>query len=195
MTLEKIMSTNLGLCITGSFCNFKETIQLANKLCASDFSVTPILSFNAATMDTKFFKADDFILEITNATKKSPIITIQGAEPIGTKKLFDICLVAPATGNTIAKINNAITDTPVTMCVKAHLRNNRPVVIFISTNDALSASAQNIGQLLNKKNIYFVPFSQDNPIEKPNSLISSFDLVVPTLKSALIQKQYQPILI
>ncbi|MEG1608452.1 MAG: dipicolinate synthase subunit B [Clostridia bacterium] len=188
------MSINLGLCITGSFCTFEKILILAKNLVMQDYKVTPILSFNAAQMDTKFFKAKDFADKIQLICGVAPFTTIQEAEPVGTKKLFDICLVAPATGNSLAKINNGITDTPVTMCVKAHLRNNRPVVLFVSTNDGLSASARNIGGLINKKHMFFVPFSQDNPTQKPNSLVSKFELVIPTLEEAIVEKQIQPVL-
>lgn len=145
-------------------------------------------------MDTKFFKAKEFSDKLEHICGVAPLTTIQSAEPVGTKKLFDICLVAPTTGNTLAKINNGITDTPVTMCVKAHLRNNRPVLLFVSTNDGLSASANNIGGLLNKKHIYFVPFSQDNASQKPNSLVANFDLVIPAICEALEERQLQPLL-
>lgn len=189
------MCINIGLCITGSFCTFKKTLEMAKKLVEHGYNLTAILSYNAATIDTRFYAAKDFLEQIKQVTGKDVITEISTAEPVGTKKLFDICLVAPTTGNTLAKINYAITDTPVTMCVKAHLRNNRPVVIFVSTNDGLAANAQNIGQLLNRKHVYFVPFGQDDAKEKPNSLISDFDSVIPTIKLALQEKQLQPVLL
>ena len=153
------------------------------------------MSFNSYNLDSKFGKAKDFIEKIENITQNKIIHTIQDAEPIGPKKMFDILIVAPCSGNTIAKLANDIIDTPVCMAVKSHLRNNRPVVIAISTNNALSGSAENIGKLLNRKNYYFVPFKQDNPITKPNSLVFDAKYIIKTLEYALDNEQIQPILL
>lgn len=188
------MKTKIGLCITGSFCTLQATLVMAQKLVDNDYIVYPVLSNNVATMDTRFYKCQDFRDDIERICKNKCICTIQQAEPIGPKNLFDICLVAPATGNTLSKIKHAITDTPVTMAVKAHLRNNKPVVIAVSTNDGLSASAQNIGELLNRKNIYFVPFCQDDAEKKYASLVADLRLVIPTIEQAKLGKQIQPIL-
>ncbi|MCM1306237.1 MAG: dipicolinate synthase subunit B [Bacteroides sp.] len=186
--------TKLGLCITGSFCTFKSILDAVDDLIAHGYDVTPIFSYNVSTLDTRFFKQADFERIIVEKTGKQPIKTIPDAEPLGTSKALDVMLVAPCTGNTLAKIAHGITDTPVTLAVKAHLRNNRPVVIFVSTNDALGANAKNIGLLLNTKNIYFVPFGQDAPLKKPNSLVADFSQIVPTLAEALNGKQIQPVI-
>lgn len=186
--------TKIGLCITGSFCTFKSILNAIDDLVAHDFDITPIFSFNVSTLDTRFFKQADFEKLVVEKTGKQPIKTIVDAEPIGTSKGLELMLVAPCTGNTLAKIAHGITDTPVTMAVKAQLRNNRPVVLSVSSNDALGANARNIGALLNTKNIYFVPFGQDAPTKKTNSLIADTTLIVPACREALTGRQMQPAL-
>ena len=187
---------NIGFAFTGSFCTFNKTIEELKKLKnIKNTIITPIMSFNSYNLDSKFGKAIDFIEKIENITQNKIIHTIQDAEPIGPKKMFDILIVAPCSGNTIAKLANDIIDTPVCMAVKSHLRNNSPVVIAISTNNALSGSAENIGKLLNRKNYYFVPFKQDNPITKPNSLVFDAKYIIKTLEYALDNEQIQPILL
>lgn len=187
---------SIGFAFTGSFCTFNRTIEELKKLKnIKNTIITPIMSFNSYNLDSKFGKAKDFIEKIENITQNKIIHTIQDAEPIGPKKMFDILIVAPCSGNTIAKLANDIIDTPVCMAVKSHLRNNRPVVIAISTNNALSGSAENIGKLLNRKNYYFVPFKQDNPITKPNSLVFDAKYIIKTLEYALDNEQIQPILL
>ncbi len=186
--------TKIGLCITGSFCTFKSVLQAIDELVKANYDITPIFSFNAATLDTRFFKHDDFERLIVEKTGKTPIKDIVNAEPIGTSAGLELMLVAPCTGNTLAKIAHGITDTPVTMAVKATLRNNKPVVLAVSSNDALGANAKNLGMLMNTKNIYFVPFGQDAPMKKSNSLIANNSLILPTLQAALVGKQYQPIM-
>lgn len=187
---------NIGFAFTGSFCTFNKTIEELKKLKnIKNTIITPIMSFNSYNLDSKFGKAKDFIEKIENITQNKIIHTIQDAEPIGPKKMFDILIVAPCSGNTIAKLANDIIDTPVCMAVKSHLRNNSPVVIAISTNNALSGSAENIGKLLNRKNYYFVPFKQDNPITKPNSLVFDAKYIIKTLEYALDNEQIQPILL
>ena len=187
---------NFGFAITSSFCTFNKTIEELKKLKnIKNTIITPIMSFNSYNLDSKFGKAKDFIEKIENITQNKIIHTIQDAEPIGPKKMFDILIVAPCSGNTIAKLANDIIDTPVCMAVKSHLRNNSPVVIAISTNNALSGSAENIGKLLNRKNYYFVPFKQDNPITKPNSLVFDAKYIIKTLEYALDNEQIQPILL
>ena len=187
---------SIGFAFTGSFCTFNKTIEELKKLKnIKNTIITPIMSFNSYNLDSKFGKAKDFIEKIENITQNKIIHTIQDAEPIGPKKMFDILIVAPCSGNTIAKLANDIIDTPVCMAVKSHLRNNRPVVIAISTNNALSGSAENIGKLLNRKNYYFVPFKQDNPITKPNSLVFDAKYIIKTLEYALDNVQIQPILL
>ncbi len=187
--------TKIGLCITGSFCTFKSILDAIDELVAHDYDITPIFSFNVSSLDTRFFKQSDFESIVIEKTGKTPIKTIVDAEPIGTSKGLELMLVAPCTGNTLAKIANGVTDTPVTMAVKAQLRNNRPVVLSVSSNDALGANAKNIGALLNTKNIYFVPFGQDAPLKKSNSLIADTKLIVPTCDEALKGKQLQPVII
>ena len=191
----KIKDKRIGFVLTGSFCTFKHTIPQIKKIVEEGGIVIPITSRNAYNMDTKFGTAQEFIKEIEEITNKEIIHTIQGAEPIGPKGLTDILIIAPATGNTIGKLANGITDDVGTMATKSHLRNNNPVVIAISTNDGLAGSAENIGKLLNRNNYFFVPFRQDNPITKPRSLVFDPKYIIPTLEKALEKEQVQPILI
>ena len=163
-------------------------------LVGSGYEVLPIMSSCAYNTDTRFGRAEDFIYYIETLTDKKIIHSIEDAEPIGPKKLCDIMVVAPCTGNTMAKLANGITDTPVTMAVKSHLRAQRPVLLAPATNDALGASAKNIGALLNTKNIFFVPMSQDDPENKPTSLVSRFEKIPECVENALTGKQTQPIL-
>lgn len=185
----------VGFALTGSFCTFSNTIPQMTKLIEEGAEVIPIMSFNAHNMDTKFGKAEDFINKIKEITKNEIIHTIDGAEPIGPKHLTDIMVIAPCSGNTLGKMANGITDTPVLMAAKSHLRNENPLVIAISTNDGLSGSAESIGKLLNRKHLYFVPFRQDNPITKPRSLVFDPNYIVDTVKKALEREQIQPILL
>lgn len=191
----KFKDLKIGFALTGSFCTFSKTIPKIKELVDEGAKVLPIMSFNAYNLDTKFGKAKDFIAQIENITGNEIIHTIQGAEPIGPKNLTDIMIIAPTTGNTIAKLANGITDTPVTMAAKSHLRNERPLIIAISTNDALSSSAKNIGTLLNKRNFYFVPFSQDNPITKPRSIVFDENYIIKTIEYALNREQIEPIIL
>lgn len=187
------MKTCIGYAMCGSFCTFRKAVEQMKNLKDNGYDILPIMSDTAYNTDTRFGKAKEFISEIENIAQKSIVHTITSAEPIGPKYMCDIMLVAPCTGNTLSKIANGITDTPVTMAVKSHLRVEKPVLLCIASNDALGASAQNIGKLLNTKNIYFVPMSQDAPIEKPNSLISHFDLIEESVKSVQNGIQPQPI--
>ena len=155
--------------------------------------IIPIMSFNAYNLDTKFGTSKEFISEIEDISQKKIIHSITTAEPIGPKKMTDIMIIAPCTGNTIAKLVNGITDTPAVMAAKSHLRNNNPLVIAVSTNDALSGNASNIGTLLNRNNYYFVPFKQDNPITKPRSMVFEPEYIIKTLEYALDREQIQPI--
>ena len=194
--LLNLENKKIGFALTGSFCTFKKTIQeMENLLKIDGIEIFPIMSFNSYNLDSKFGNAKNFIKKIEELTKNNIIHTITEAEPIGPKKMFDILIVAPCSGNTIAKLSNDIIDTPVTMAVKSHLRNERPVVIAISTNNALSGAAENIGRLLNRKNYYFVPFKQDNPITKPNSLVFDPTYIKRTLEEALDNHQIQPIIL
>lgn len=183
----------IGIAITGSFCTFGKVLPELEKLAEKGYDLVPVMSFNAASTDTRFYKAENFRNEIVRITGKEPVTTIADAEPMGTQQKVDLMIVAPCTGNTLAKIACGITDTPVTMAVKAHLRNNRPVLIALSSNDALGANAKNIGLLLSRKNVYFVPFNQDSPDGKPNSLIADLSLLEPSVEAALKNIQIQPV--
>ena len=191
----KLKGKNIGFILTGSFCTFKNILPQIQKLVEEEANVIPIMSENAYSMDTRFGDASEFIGKIKEITNNDVIHTIQGAEPIGPKELTDIMVIAPATGNTIAKMANGITDTVATMATKAHLRNNKPVVVAISTNDGLSGSAENIGKLLNRRNFYFVPFKQDNPITKPRSIVFSPEYLITTIEEALDRVQLQPMIL
>ncbi len=188
-----LQGINLGLCMCGSFCTFNQVISEVERLSKRGINIYPILSYNADSISTRFGAVEDFRKKLTDITGNKIISTIKDAEPIGPQKLLDIMLVAPCTGNTMAKLNNGITDTPVTMACKAHLRNNRPLVIALATNDALGVSLQNIGGLMVRKNIYFVPFGQDNSDKKPLSMIADFSKIYETLSLAMDRKQFQPI--
>lgn len=190
-----MQNKTVGFALCGSFCTFKKAIPQMKRLADEGYRVIPIMSHTAYTTDTRFGKSCEFIDEIENICKENIIYTISGAEPIGPKKLLDILVIAPCTGNTIGKMANGITDTSVTLAAKAHLRNARPVIIAVSTNDALGASAKNIGLLMNSKNIYFVPMAQDDCLGKPNSIVANFDLIPETVKSVLENKQPQPVFI
>lgn len=186
----------LGYALTGSFCTIKESVKALKTLKTNyDIKIIPIFSEIVYSTDTRFGKAEDLKREVEEICQNKIIHTVVGAEPIGPKNLLDILVVAPATGNTLAKSALSITDSTVTMSIKAHLRNNKPVVLGIATNDALGGSAKNIGLLHNTKNIYFVPYRQDDPQGKNNSLICDFSLIPQTVEEALKGKQLQPIFI
>jgi dipicolinate synthase subunit B len=185
---------NIGLCITGSFCTFKKLLPEIEKMVESGNNVFPIFSFTVSNNDTRFYKAKDFYDDIKEITGNEVVTTITGAEPFGPTKKMDLMIIAPCTGNTLAKLNNAITDTPVLMATKAHLRNNKPLLIALSTNDGLSANAKNIGELINKKNVFLVPFSQDNYVDKVNSLIAHYDMLIDSADEALEGRQIQPVI-
>lgn len=196
MLFLKLEGKKVGFAFTGSFCTFKAVIEELKKIKNEKADILPIMSYNSYNLDTKFGKAQEYIDQVKDITEKEEIIhTIQDAEPIGPKKLTDVMVIAPCSGNTIAKLANGITDTPVLMAAKSHLRNNNPVVLAISTNDGLSGSAENIGKLLNRNNYYFVPFKQDNPITKPRSLVADFKYLIPTIELALDGEQIEPILL
>lgn len=186
--------TKLGLALCGSFCTFDKLIPAAENL-AQKYDLTVIMSEITANTDTRFGKTEEFKERLRQISGKNILATIPEAEPAGPKKLFDMLLVAPCTGNTLAKLACGIADSTVTMACKAHLRNGRPVVISISTNDALGANAKNIGELINRKNYYFVPFRQDDPQGKPTSMISDLSLLEQTIEAALAGRQLQPLII
>jgi len=191
----KLINKNIGYIFTGSFCTFRKSIEALKDILKEGANVIPIMSYNAYNFDTKFGMANDFINEIEELTGNKIIHSIQDAEPIGPKRLTDIMIISPASGNTMAKLANDIIDTPALMAAKSHLRNENPLVIAPSTNNGLGNNAINIGKLLNMKNIYFVPFKQDNPITKPRSIVSDFKHVKSTLELALEGIQIQPILL
>jgi len=190
-----IEGKRIGFVMTGSFCTFRKTIDELKKIVKLGAKVIPIMSENSYTMNTKFGKAEDFINEVEDITGTKILHTIQEVEPIGPKDMLDILVVAPATGNTMAKLANDIIDNSATMAVKSHLRRERPVVIAISTNNGLSGAGENIGKLFNRKHYYFVPFKQDNPITKPRSIVFDPSYLIKTIEYALDNEQIQPILL
>lgn len=189
-----IKGKKVGVAVTGSFCTIDKTFKELKNLVDKGAEVYTIFSDNVQSIESRFGIPEDFIKKAESITGRKPIMCIEDAEPIGPKALFDIMVILPCTGNTAAKLANGISDTPVLMGVKAHLRNNRPLVISISTNDGLGMNMKNIGLLMNTKNIYFVPFGQDNSEKKPNSLIAHTDLLVSALEAALENRQLQPVL-
>lgn len=184
----------VGFAICGSFCTFKSVFKEIENLVKAGYDIVPIMSENAYSFDTRFGEASFWQNELKRITKKDIIHTIKDAEPIGPKKLLDALIIAPCTGNTLAKLSNGVADTSVTLAVKAHLRNARPVVIAVSTNDALANAGKNIGSLMNYKHTYFVPFRQDSFKNKPCSCVADFTLLEKTLENALNGIQLQPIL-
>ena len=192
--MTDLNTARIGCAMTGSFCTFKRAFEAWRALAASGASLTPIMSFNAASLDTRFYPAAEAVKLFGEIAGRPPLVTLGEVEPIGPKKLLDALVIAPCTGNTLAKLAGGIADTPVTLAAKSHLRNGRPLVIAVSSNDALAQNAKNIGQLLAMRNVFFVPFAQDDPVGKPNSLVARFDLVPETLKCALENRQIQPVL-
>ena len=183
-----------GLALCGSYCTYDRVMAAAERM-AERYELTAIMSENAASADSRFGKAADFLQKLEAFTGKPVITSIAAAEHIGPKALLDVLVIAPCTGNTLAKLALGVTDTSVTMAAKAHLRNGRPVVIAVSTNDGLSGSASNIGALLSRKNVYFVPFGQDDPLKKPCSLVADFTRIEETIENALEGRQIQPVLL
>lgn len=190
----KLENKNIGIAFTGSFCTYKKAFAELQQLVKEGAKVQTIFSNASQTIDSRFGDAQDFVKKAEEITGIPPMLSISQVEPIGPKSLLDILVLFPCTGNTIAKLANGITDTPVLMAAKAHLRNEKPLVISVSTNDALGMNMKNIGLLLNAKHIYFVPFGQDDPVKKPNSMIAHTGLLVPTLEAALEGRQLQPII-
>ncbi len=186
--------TSIGFAMTGSFCTFERVLRQMEALVRRGYEVVPVLSFNAGMLDTRFMTAEHLRARIVEITGNEPIDTLAGAEPIGPKKMTDVFLIAPATGNSLAKLAGGIYDTPALLGAKSHLRNDRPLVLAVSTNDGLGAAAQNIGRLLNVRNIYFVPFGQDDPVKKPRSLVADFTQIPRTIAAALSGVQMQPML-
>ncbi len=184
----------IGFALTGSFCTYSAVFKELKNIKLSGAKVTAIFSNTAQHTKCRFGSGEDFIKDAIEITENKPIISIVEAEPVGPKNLFDVLVIAPCTGNTLAKLTNGITDSPVLMATKSHLRNNKPVVISLASNDSLSMNLKNIGTLINIKNIYFVPFGQDNCKTKPNSMIAHTDLIIPTIEKALLGIQIQPVI-
>lgn len=191
----ELKNLNVGLGITGSFCNFKEVKSVIEQLKLQEVKkIIPIVSYSTKDYDTRFYKSKDFVKMLEETTDNKVIDTIVKAEPIGPKNLVDIIIVCPCTGNTLAKLAHGITDTPVLMAIKSHLRNNKPVVLGVSTNDGLGKSLQNIAILMETKNIFFIPFRQDDCIAKPKSLVLDYTYIIDTLKKAINYEQIQPVI-
>lgn len=185
---------NIGFALCGSLCTFSKVFPVMETL-AKSHRLIPILSLPSATINSRFGLAEDHIARLTAICGAPPIRTIEEAEPIGPKKLLDALIIAPCTGNTLAKLAHSIADGPVTMAAKSHLRNGRPILVAISTNDALAGAAENIGRLLSRKHYYFIPFGQDDPVGKPTSIVADFQKIPDALECALEGKQLQPILL
>lgn len=188
------MNKRLGFAVCGSFCTFSRLPPVLETL-AREYDVTPIFSPSTAELDTRFGTAVDFTEMVTELCGRPPLTTLQEVEPIGPRRLFDVLAVAPCTGNTLAKLACGVTDSPVVLACKAHLRNGRPLVLAVSSNDALSANGKNLGELLARKGYYFVPFRQDDPQGKPTSLVADFTLLPATIAAALDGRQLQPLLL
>ncbi|MGE5484236.1 MAG: dipicolinate synthase subunit B [Ignavibacteriales bacterium] len=185
----------LGVCVTGSFHNIPRVLQEFKRLVDEGASLVPVVSSCVATVDTRFGTAKEVLERIEECAGKRPLVSVAEVEPFGPKKIVDLTIVAPCTGNTLAKIAAGVSDGPVTMAVKSTLRNSRPVVLCVASNDLLGLNARNLGALLSSRNVYFVPFGQDNPFEKPTSVESDAGLIVDTVVGALQGKQIQPLLI
>lgn len=190
----KVNGKTIGVAFTGSFCTFSKIFPELENLTAAGANVIPIFSPASASIVSRFGEGKEFLQRAEAITGHTPICTIEGAEPIGPKSYLDLLAIFPCTGNTAAKLANGITDTPVLMAAKAHLRNEKPLLLSISTNDALGLNMKNIGLLLNSRNIYFVPFGQDNPEKKPNSMIADVRQFLPSIEAALDGRQLQPII-
>ncbi len=191
---RSLEGVKIGYGLTGSFCTFDKSFAAAKKLRALGAELIPVMSYNASHISSRFGTAEENVSELEAIAGRPVIKTIEDAEPIGPKKLCDIMVVAPCTANTLAKLAMGITDTPLTMAVKSHLRNAGPVVIAISTNDALAGCAKNIGILQNYRHYYFVPYAQDNFEKKPNSIVADFELLPQTIAAALEGRQLQPVI-
>ena len=192
--MGKEQKLTVGLAVTGSFCTFGKIREAARQLAGEGMRVIPIYSFHVQNMDTRFGSAEEFRTDMEEITGEKGIFTIQQAEPIGPSGYLDALVIAPCTGNTLAKLCSGITDSPVLMAAKAHLRNEKPLVLSISTNDALGMNFKNIGMLMNMKHVYFVPFGQDNYRSKKNSMIAHTELISDTIQEALQGRQLQPVL-
>lgn len=189
--MEKL---NIGYALTGSFCTLEKSLMQIELLVNSGHNVLPIMSYNCASTNTRFGKAEDFIVRIEKITGNKVIRTLTDAEPIGPKNMTDVMVILPCTATTLSKLKNGIYDTPVTLAAKSHLRNKKPLIIGVSTNDALSITAKNIGELMNYKYHYFIPLKQDNPYKKPSSIVCVFERLWDTIEAAINENQLQPLL-
>lgn len=185
---------NIGFCFCGSFCTYSSVFPILEQLC-KEHTVTPIFSKASASTDSRFGQAHDFLARAEHICGRKPLTCLEEVEPIGPKKLLDLLIIAPCTGNTLAKLAHSIADGPVTMAAKSHLRNARPVLLAVSTNDALSGAAENIGKLLARKHYYFVPFRQDSWEKKPTSMVADFSCIPAAAEAALAGQQMQPVLL
>ncbi|MGN0975670.1 MAG: dipicolinate synthase subunit B [Gemmiger sp.] len=192
---QETASRTAVFAMCGSFCTFDTVLPQMQRLCAMGWQILPLLSYSAATLDTRFGHAADWRAKIEQITGHMPIDSLQGAEPLGPKQMADVMIIAPCTGTTMARLAAGLSDTPVTLAAKSMLRGGRPVVVAVSTNDGLSGSAPALAQLLQRKNYYFVPFGQDDSYKKPASLKSDFTLIADTLECALRGVQIQPVLL
>lgn len=190
----KLEEARLGFAVCGSYCTFSQVFPVLESLARTCGEVYPIFSERAAVTDTRFGSASQFVERAERATGHRPILNIREAEPIGPKKLLDVLVIAPCTGNTLAKLAAGMTDSSVTMAAKSHLRNARPLVVAPSTNDGLSTSLRNIGELATRKNVFLVPFRQDDPAAKPTSLVADMSLIPAAVEAALEGRQLQPVL-
>ena len=192
--MKSLRDMRVGCAMTGSFCTFSRVFEAWRALKACGAALVPIMSFNAAGVDTRFYSAAEAVRTFAQIAGREPLRALNEVEPIGPKKLLDALVIAPCTGNTLAKLAAGIADTPVTLAAKSHLRNGRPVIVAVSSNDALAQNAKNIGLLMAMKHIYFVPFAQDDAMGKPNSLVARFERIPETLEKALKGVQLQPVL-
>ena len=191
----EINEKNIGIAFTGSFCTYKKSFAELENLVAAGARVQTIFSNAAQNIDSRFGEADSFIKRAEEITGKKPFLTIKESEVVGPSAMFDLMVIMPCTGNTVAKLANGITDSPVLMAAKAHLRNGKPLVLALATNDGLAGSAPNLGTMLGRKNVYFVPFGQDDCMGKPTSLVADFTLVPETVEAACRGEQLQPVLL
>ena len=187
--------TRVGFALTGSFCTFHRAFSSIQELQNMGYDITPILSFHASQEDTRFHSSTEVRRTLEEITGKKPLSTLSEVEPLGPGKMIDAYVIAPMTGVSLAKMARGIFDTPALLGAKSHLRNSRPVLVAPSTNDGLSTAAENIGKILNMKNVYFVPFGQDDPVRKPRSLVADFSRIPEALAAALAGAQMQPILL
>ena len=187
--------TTVGIALTGSFCTFQKVFHVIENLVGAGYKIIPVLSYHASGEDTRFFVKETVFQTLTDLTGNKPLTTLAEVEPIGPKKLLDAYVIAPASGATMGKLAHGIFDTPALLGAKSHLRNSRPVLVAPSTNDGLSTAAENIGKILAMRNVYMVPFRQDDPVNKPRSVVADFDKIPEALAAALAGEQAQPILL